>query len=79
MGIDWKMTRMPESIAELVEDEKEDENEGLWKPIARDKIEKDPELEKEIKRKDPEVAEELGIDTDDGLFQDGDDSFSMFG
>lgn len=74
MGIKWKMERMPESLSEALDDMKEDEDEGRWKPVARTLFEKDPELEKEIKKKDPEVAKEL---EDEKLFE-GEDSDSTF-
>lgn len=70
------MTRFPESVGEKLEEEKEDPDEGLWKPVARKLIDEDEELKKDIKRKDPDVAEELGLESE-GLFGDGDDSFSI--
>lgn len=76
MGIDWKMTRFPESVGDKLEEKKEDPDEGIWKPVARSLIEEDEEVKEEIKRKDPDVAEELGLESD-GLFGDGDDSFSI--
>lgn len=78
MGIDWKMTRLPESVGEVIEDKKEDPDEGLWKPVAREIIEKDEKVKKEIQRKDPEVAKELGLEREKGLFDDGSDEFSIF-
>lgn len=72
------MSRIPESLGEIAEDKKQDEGEGLWKPMARSMIEEDEELKDEIKRKDPDVAEELGLETEEDLFGDGDNKFSMF-
>lgn len=59
--------RFPEVVKEVLEEEKERENEGIWREVVR----RDEELKKKVKEKEDKIMkEEMGLS--DSLFSDKD-------
>lgn len=58
-----KRPRFPRIVAEVLEEKKESENDGLWKPLLKN----DEKLREEVKQKEKELEEDLQQD----LFSSG--------
>lgn len=58
-----KRPGFPEVVAEVLEEEKEEEDEGIWREVVR----RDEELKQKVKEKEDEILEEeMGLS--DSLF-----------
>lgn len=53
-----KRPRFPRILVEVLEEKKESENDGLWKPLLKE----DKDLQKQVKQKEREKQEELQQD-----------------
>lgn len=55
---DKKRPRFPEIVSDVLTEEQEEENEGLWKTVLK----RDPELRERVKEREEELEEELEND-----------------
>lgn len=65
----WKTDRrprFPRVMAEVLEEKKQDENEGLWKPLLRD----NEDLQREVKEKEEELKDPFSPGRDEVSLDD---------